>query len=201
MDANGANPRRIVTAPGFDGVTVPSPDGRWIAFQRGVQQGDAYQWDLFLVDSEGKQERRLTQNRWSSQVPTWSPDGKRLVIYADPNGRDQLFSFDIASGKTTPLAPSDAADNAPALSHDGNFVAFTSTRTGSRDLHRLDLRTGAVIPLTKGFDVWSQPSWSPDGRHILFSAQAQGVHDIYVISADGSGLRKLTRGSDAWFGD
>ena len=30
-----ANPKRLLGRPGFDGVPIPSPDGRWIAFQRG----------------------------------------------------------------------------------------------------------------------------------------------------------------------
>jgi len=58
MDADGGNQRRLVVAPGFDGVPVPSPDGQRIAFQRGARAGaDAYHWDLYLVDSTGRNER------------------------------------------------------------------------------------------------------------------------------------------------
>jgi TolB protein len=184
-------------APGFDGVPVPSPDGQRIAFQRGTRVGaDAYHWDLHLVDSTGRNERRLTANRWSSQVPSWSPDGRRLVIYADPAGRDQLFLMDIESGALTPLAPSDSSDTAPAFSPDGRFVAFTSSRDGGRDLNRIEVATGVITPLTRGLEVWAQASWSPDGRRILFSARATGVDEVYVMNADGTALTRITRGTE-----
>lgn len=199
MDTGGANPVRLVASSrGFNGVPVPSPDGRWIAFQRGVRDASgAWAWDLYVVDTAGRGERRLTANAWSSQVPTWSPDGRRLAFYADAQGRDQLYLLDLRSGAVTPFAPSAATDDAPAFSPDGAVVAFVSTRDGPRDLYRVDVATGVVTRLTTGLDVWAQPSWSPDGRRILFSARASGADEVYVVGADGSGLIRLTGSADA----
>jgi Tol biopolymer transport system component len=185
---------RLVASSGeFNGVPVPSPDGRRIAFQRGVRRPlGGYAWDLHVVDAAGGAEQPLTANPWSSQVPSWSPDGRRLAFHADPGGRDQLYVLDLRSGAVTPLAPSAATDDAPAFSPDGGAVAFVSTRDGPRDLYRVDVATGVVTRLTTGLDVWAQPGWSPDGRRIVFSASATGVDEVYVIGADGSALTRLT---------
>ena len=190
-------PRRLVAAPGFDGVPVPAPDGRTIAFQRGRRSGDAYHWELFLVDSAGRNERQLTRNTWSSQVPSWSPDGRRLVYYADPppGRRDQLFILDLTTDRSLPLAPSAGADNAPAWSPDGRAVAFVSTRDGTRDVYRVDVVNGDLTRLTRGLDVWSQPGWSPDADRIVFSAVTGGVHEVFMMRADGANLTKLTNGA------
>jgi TolB protein len=197
MKSDGGDLQRIVSAPGFDGVAVPSPDGKRIAFQRGTRNpAGEYQWDLYLIDADGRNERRLTSNAWSSQVPTWTHDSKGLVLYANPAGRDQLFRMDVATGAVSPLSPSAGNDTAPSLSPDGRYLVFNSTRDGARDLYRLALESGQVMRLTNGMDIWSQPSWSPDGRTILFSARQNGVQDIYRMNADGSGVTRITRGAE-----
>jgi TolB protein len=104
--------------------------------------------------------------------------------------------LDLVGGGVTPVAPSDAADDAPSFSPDGRVVAFTSTRDGGRDLYLVTIATGVVTRLTTGLEVWSQPSWHGDGRRLLFSGAANGVHDVYVMNADGTGLQRLTLGRE-----
>jgi Tol biopolymer transport system component/ketosteroid isomerase-like protein len=205
MNLGGGDVQRLVTGPGFDGVPVPSPDGAWIAYMHGTRAGEGWHWEIRRIDVRGQRERALTRGAWNSQVPTWSPDGRRLAIYADHEGRDQLFLLDLRSGKTTPLAPSGGADRTPAFSPDGRFVAFVSTRDGGpdgpRDLYMVEVASGTVTRLTTGFDVWSQPAWSPDGRRIALSAKRQGVDEIFVLDLDGGAPVRLTRGAEGWRSD
>ncbi|HUD70467.1 MAG TPA: DUF4440 domain-containing protein, partial [Dongiaceae bacterium] len=205
MDLDGGNVRRLTTAKGFDGVPVPAPAGTLLAYMHGTRAGEAWHWEIRIAERGGRRDRALTQNAWSSQVPSWSPDGKRMAIYADPQGRDQLFLLDVANGKATPLAPSPGADRTPAFSPDGRFVAFTSTRHDpagdQRDLYRVEVATGMVTRLTTGFDLWSQPAWSPDGGRLAFSAKRQGLDEIFLLDLDGGAPVRLTRGAEGWRSD
>jgi len=198
MDADGSRQRRLFSHPGFDGVPVPSPDGRWIALQRGTFDSTtrAFHWELLVVDTLGGNERVLTANRWSSQVPSWRPGGDGLVFYANPDGHDQLFVMSVATRVVRPLLLSGANDTAPSVSPDGRLVAFNSDRDGPGDLYVLAVASGQATRLTTGLGVRSQPSWSRDGTHILFSATSTGVDEVYVVGRGGSGLRRLTRGTD-----
>jgi TolB protein len=197
MDASGIRQRRLATSAGFDGVPVPSPDSGRIAFQRGTfdATANAFHWELFVIDTLGRNERQLTSNQWSSQVPSWRPGGDEIVFYANPEGREQLFVMAVRTRAARPLHTSRANDTAPAVSPDGRYVAFNSDRDGPGDLYRLEVSSGTVTRLTRELGVRGQPSWSRDGSRLLFSATSTGLDEVYVIGRDGSGLARLTRGA------
>jgi Tol biopolymer transport system component len=75
MDANGRGQRRLLARSGFNGVPVPSRNGKRIAFQRGIwnEAIKKFHWELYVVDADGRNERQLTDNSWSSQVASWFP--------------------------------------------------------------------------------------------------------------------------------
>jgi ketosteroid isomerase-like protein len=220
MHADGADPRRLVEAPGFDGVPAASRDGKKLVYQHGTPVGEGWHWEIHLADADGLHDRALTAHGWNSQVPVFSPDGRRLILFANPGGRDRLFLMDLATRAVTPLVPGAPAapgtpaasgtqaapgtpsppgdwdDQVPSFSPDGRFVAFTSTRDGGRDLYRIEIATHAITRLTTGFDIWSQAAWSPDGTRILFSAKAGGVEEIFSVAATGGEPVRLTRGAE-----
>jgi TolB protein len=153
------------------------------------------------VDSLGANERQLTANAWSSQVPAWRPGGRELVFYANPEGREQLFVLDVATRAVRRLTRSSGNDTAPSVSPDGRSVAFVSdrdapSRDGPGDLYVLDIASAAVSRLTRDLAVQGQPGWTRDGARITFNASATGVSEVHVIGRDGSGLVRLTRGTE-----
>jgi len=202
MDRDGGGQRRLIEARGgFSGVPVPSRDGRRIAFMRGTFDAarKTYHWELQLADSSGAHPVALTDNAWSSQVPSWLPGDRELAFFANPAGREQLFLLDLQSRRVRPLLESEWNDQNPSVSPDGKSIAFVSDRAGkdTRDLYLLDVRSKSVRRLTEGFLLRSQPNWSPSGDRIHFSAsKGEGVDEIYRIAPDGSGLTRLTRGTE-----
>jgi TolB protein len=198
MDPDGQNQRRLLAAPGFDGVPVPAPDGRRLAFQRSQAEGDAFAWELYVVDVDGTNERRLTDEAWSSQVPSFSPDGRHLLFFADREGPIRLHVMTLESGAVRPLPPPPAGhDLAAAYSPDGRHIAFTSSRddpTGAGDLYVMEATGGNVRRLTTGLGVGAQPSWSPDGERIVTSGMANGSSEIFVVDLKDGNATRLTRG-------
>jgi Tol biopolymer transport system component len=95
MDSSGVRQRRLVIASGFDGVAVPSPDGRRVAFQRAMPRTSGeYHWELYVVDTLGGNDE--TRERLDIMPSWWANDGKSSSQSA---GRDQLV-LDVETGAT-----------------------------------------------------------------------------------------------------
>ena len=101
MDADGQNQLNLTTNPAFDAGPSWSPDGQRIAFYR-VDTPDGV-WDgqlceIYVIDADGKNQRRLTNNNVEDMNPDWSPDGQRIAFQSDRDGNSEIYVMD-ADGK------------------------------------------------------------------------------------------------------
>ena len=81
----------------FDGAPVYSPDGRSIVLVSVV--GDGYA-KLFRMDFDKPGQRfQLTGGESNENDPVYSPDGKRIYFTSDRDGRDNIYSLDLATGE------------------------------------------------------------------------------------------------------
>ncbi|MGH3104748.1 MAG: lysyl oxidase family protein, partial [Gaiellaceae bacterium] len=115
--------------------------------------------------------------------PSWSPDGRRLVVAAG----DGLRIVTVESGASEPLAGTSGAGR-PAWSPDGTRIAFQ--REG--DVWTIDLRDGSIARLTSDPAEDREPAWTPDGARIGFASARDANLELYAMAADGSAQTRLT---------
>jgi hypothetical protein len=60
-------------------------------------------WDLYLVNSDGTQVRRLTNSPAIEGLPAWSPDGKWLAFLSNRGGNWGIWLLHVATGETRRL--------------------------------------------------------------------------------------------------
>lgn len=150
---------------------VPSPDGRWIAFQSN-RDGD---YDIYLTNIVGGQLRKLTDNNVWDRLPSWSPDGEWILYSTDVRGDGTFDLYRIRMDGTENQAVfSNGQRNSHArYSPDGRYIVFTTggdLRDASTwEVALLDLETGQQAKLLTNNDIRdSSPTFSPDGERILF---------------------------------
>ncbi|MDX2145326.1 MAG: Tol-Pal system beta propeller repeat protein TolB [Rhodospirillaceae bacterium] len=115
MNADGSNVQRISFGQGKYGTPVWSPRGDLIAFTR-INQGTFY---VGVMKPDGSGERLLAQG-FLVEAPTWSPNGRVLMYFAQSQtradgsgGRTRLFSIDLTGyNQREILTPQDASDPA-----------------------------------------------------------------------------------------
>ena len=92
---NQTHPFSIHDMLAMDRISDPqvSPDGRLIAFV--VSQTDLEDnkrlTDLWLVDVDGTNLRRLTSNKAADSNPRWAPDGKSIWFVSGRSGSSQVW--------------------------------------------------------------------------------------------------------------
>jgi Tol biopolymer transport system component len=181
-----------------------SPDGRRIAFtSTRDHRGDGNEsWDVYVMDSNGGNVHRLTDDFGPDMRPAWLRDGR--VVYTSCRQGFTHCRF---------VAVGPKGGDEETLLELGTFVLdATPSPDGTRIAYTRRLRSGAgevcVRPIGGGprcFGEGGEPAWSSDGRRIVFvSARERNgrcfFHDcfgfapeLYVIDRDGAGLRRLTR--------
>ena len=76
-----------------DGNPVWSPDGRYIAFSRKVDETNI---EIFVMNSDGSNQRRLTYNPTSDGMPAWFPDSKHLAFRSDRDGQWGIYVMNLS---------------------------------------------------------------------------------------------------------
>lgn len=105
----------------------PSPDGKRLAFRRGVGQ-------LWVRDLSTGDERRLLDG-WSDSLEwRWSPDSRRIAyVTEDPNNNADIWMIRVDREGEPAINVSRHPDNdrTPRWSADGKILAFLSERVNN----------------------------------------------------------------------
>lgn len=183
---------------------TPSPNGQRIAFAVTMQDQTTREWinDIFAVDRNGLNMKRLTSVAGSEFEPAWSPTGGRIAYtHVAPSGRSDIWLMledgSAAVNLTGDMPPTASRDGA-AWSPDGSRIAFRQVESGvggtttwiyTMRADGTDKRE--VSRTTTGFD--SRPSWSPNGGALAFARHyGGGDTDITTVPATGGATRRLT---------
>ena len=158
-------------------------------------------YEIYVMDGDGKNQRRVTVHPNIDHYPTWSPDGKKIAFVSNRNGgRIQIWVID-ADGKNTIRLTDGVSDQHPDWSPDGTKIAYDfllnpwDNDNWKRTIYVIDSDGTNNRQLIKKPDPETDPSWSPDGRKIAFRSHSHERPDeIYVMDADGGDIERITHG-------
>jgi TolB protein len=174
---------------------VWSPDGTKIAFlsnRDGVLNDNEINFEIYLMDANGSNELRLTENTDFDADIVWSPDGKRIAFKSYRDKNDEIYVMSANGAHQTNVTDHPAADHAPSWSPDGTKIAFNSDRSGNHEIYMMNPEGSDIRQLTEHDSSDSGPVWSPEGQRIAFVSGRDGNDEIYVMNADGSNSKRLT---------
>jgi Tol biopolymer transport system component len=165
-----------------------SPDGKQIAFVSDRDGND----EIYVMNVDGSNVKRLTNNPEQDLFPSWSPDGEWIVFSTTRDVDAEIYKMNKNGGSLIRLTDDPAADSNPAWSPDNTRIAFISRRDGFANLFVMGTDGANPTQLTFYKSIVEVPSWSSDSRMIAFASDMEGTRDIFIIGADGAGLDRLT---------
>ena len=101
MNDDGSRRRRITRTPeSIDTQPRWSPDGRKIAFTRILDKTRTQTTvEVFVMNADGTDPRRLTHNNVIDSSPSWSPDGTQIAFTSARSGDAEVHVVDVSTGE------------------------------------------------------------------------------------------------------
>jgi hypothetical protein len=175
---------------------------------RSILEGGIRRLQIFVMDADGGNPRRLTHSAFFDTFPTWSPKGMKIAFLREgdptfhPNSGDGALEVINANGSDErSISPSNTR---PTWSPDSAKLAFASYDLWGIFVIYADGGNLTRITRPVGTDVYaveydSDPSWCPNGSTLIFSRRLCDIEGgncggavTLLVDDDGSKLRPLT---------
>ena len=195
VSIDGGEPEKVFGMPGSfnygpDSSYDWSPDGRYVAYARRVQQVT----NIYVFDTKTKQDVNVTRLNVGHGTPQFSPDGRFLFVRSDRDGGG-LFAV--------PLKTEDSRDtelelkyerpkSVPSVEIDFTGIADRIRRVSPMSAYstlRFDVTTGEILMVADG-DIWKL---SYDGTNVNRITNGGGIGS-FEFSGDGNALSFVRNG-------
>jgi TolB protein len=172
-----------------------------IAFSSERAAAAAGVFDIFSMNADGSDVRRLTTNPRSDRQADWSPSGLDIAYSIDKPNATKNFEVARMTAAGTghrqlTSSPVDQASSQPSWRPDRKGILFRRSGAG-RSASIWQMGPLGANPLLR-FQPPSSPlypTWSPDMKRVLFAAilSPRGDTDrgIFTLEANGAGMRTL----------
>lgn len=179
-------------------------------------------YQIFVMDPNGENRVRLTNDPSRADNPAWSPNGRKIAFTSARHGKDDIYLINVNTdvrGKVRKvtiiveppnaeaqvqdvaaalddglqrLTDNPAHDDSPTWSADGKQVAFMSRRDGNREIYIMEADGRNQRNLTNHPAQDRDPAFSPNGKQIAFRSNRDGNYEIYLMTSEGRNVSRIT---------
>jgi TolB protein len=234
MNLDGSHVRLLSTGKGRTTCSYFFPDGAHILYSSthlanpdcppppDFKNGYVWQlypgYDIFMADTNGTIQQRLTNTDGYDAEAVVSPRGNKIVFTSLRNGDLDIYTMNLDGTDVKQLTDEVGYDGGPFFSPDGKKIVYRayhpSTPSELKEYRGL-LREQKIRPFH--LQIWTMdsdgkhkrritnntgtnfaPYYLPDGKHIIFASNMDDTSkvpmnfDLYMINTDGTNLERVT---------
>jgi Tol biopolymer transport system component len=149
--------------------------------------------EIYVMNDDGTNQTRLTNNTATDDMPNFSRDGARIVFSSNRNGNREIYTMNADGTAQVRRTVNAASDYDPVYSPNGARIAFVSNRDGNPEIYEMNSDGSNVVRMTTNAANDDAPAWSADGTALLFHSNRGGNNDIYVMDAAVGGVGGTAR--------
>ena len=206
MNSDGSNVKRLTITAAANDKPTWSADGSKIVFTSTRNAADpnargvGASWEVYIMNADGSNQKRITFNNVGEWDPQLSPDGARIVFASDRDHPESSWNRDLYTMNTDGtnihrLTSQDGTAESPRYDAAGTRIAYDVVTGSAPGIYVLSGHTPTRIAFNVG-SLELSPAWSPDGKQIAYTHFVTGNNsysNIYKMNADGSSPKALTR--------
>ena len=129
----------------------------------------SYGGDLWTVDRNGGEARRLTSDVGIETDPYFSPDGSLIAFTGEYDGNEDVYVIPAAGGIPKRLTSHPGSDQVVGWTRDGKRILFRSGRNSYSYFRRLfTVSVEGGLPEEVPLPMAEEGSYSPDGSHLAY---------------------------------
>lgn len=184
--------RNLTDIRGYDAEGSYSPDGKRILFASNrhayasdlskedaerLKQNPSYFMELYVMDADGSNVKRLTDAPGYDGGPFWSKDGSKITWrrFSEDGARAEIYTMNADGSGEKQITHLGAMSWAPFFHPSGDYIIFATNLQGfaNFELYMVDTE-GKHEPVRvterDGFD--GLPAFSPDGKTLSWTSNA-----------------------------
>lgn len=146
--------------------------------------------ELFIMDFDGRNVRKLTSHNSVVLSPAFSHDGQKILYSlidtkVSKTRNVSLRMIDLQTGDNTVISNKSGINSGAVFMPDGNSIALTLSHVGNAEIFIMDLNTKALTRVTRHYAPDVDPSISVDGSLMTFLSGRPGKPMIYTMDPRG----------------
>lgn len=169
--SNGEPAKKLIESSVIQFYPQFSPDDSKIAYYSGFgEAGDSFSPDLiqiWLADADGRNPHQITNGKYSSREPQFSPDGEQIVFEVETDNGLAAYTISTDGTSLRQISPKDWQADSPMWSPNGEFIFFISNQSGEKNIWKIKSDgNGEAIQITKDAAYRFFPT--PDGKFLYY---------------------------------
>jgi Tol biopolymer transport system component len=205
--------RNLSNTLGYDAEASYSPDGTKIVFASNRhaytkhatadivahrERDPSAFIDIYMMNTDGTNMRRLTTSHSYDGEPTFSPQGHRIAWkrFSEDGSQSEIWTMDTDGSNQRMITELGAVSSAPFYHPSGDYIIFTTNlhAQSNFELHIVDSRGKHLtrrVTQNPGFD--GHPAFTPDGLTLSWTRKSQASNGSQIFMASWSHKAALSR--------
>ncbi|MEM7336001.1 MAG: M14 family zinc carboxypeptidase, partial [Chloroflexota bacterium] len=163
-------------------------------------------FEIYIMNTNGTNQRQLTNNTAADRFPRVSPDGRRIVFESDRDGNFEIYIMNRDGSNQRRLTFNEEDDHLPSWAPDGQSIIYNASTPDREktDLFSVSTTGGEPVQLTNTSQYnEAHPSLSTQGQ-LLYNRREDSSQfwQLFLANSDGSSPTLLTDDSSPnWSGE
>lgn len=202
---DGSSLKRLTTAPGYDAEGAYSPDGKKIVFcslrdaypadklspedRKRLETNPGYFGEIYLMNADGSDQRRLTNWPGYDGGPFFSPDGERIIWrhFSESGMLADIYTMRLDGSDIRRLTDFGSMSWAPYFHPSDEYIIFHSNKYGPTNCELFIVDTcGEKEPIRVTFNnvFDGLPVFSPDGKKLAWTSGRSPTGESQIFLSD-----------------